>query len=85
MFRGVTNGAGTRTSTTSTHTIVIGPDAARHRMRWVCSGRHSEDGTAVITYFGDGATSQATHQAFNYAAVIMPRSFFEQPVGHRAQ
>ncbi|TDQ55275.1 pyruvate dehydrogenase (acetyl-transferring) E1 component subunit alpha [Actinorugispora endophytica] len=74
MFRGVTNG-GWDPAEHGFHlyAIVIGSQtlhATGYAMGVQRDGAVGEDGTAVITYFGDGATSQGdTNEAFNFAAV----------------
>lgn len=74
MFRGVTNGGwDPYEHNFHLYTIVIGSQtlhATGYAMGVQRDGALGEDGTAVITYFGDGATSQGdTNEAFNYAAV----------------
>jgi 2-oxoisovalerate dehydrogenase E1 component alpha subunit len=74
MFRGVTNGGwDPYEHNFHLYTIVIGSQtlhAPGYAMGVQRDGALGEDGTAVITYFGDGATSQGdTNEAFNYAAV----------------
>ncbi|MDA0565931.1 pyruvate dehydrogenase (acetyl-transferring) E1 component subunit alpha [Streptomonospora sp. S1-112] len=75
MFRGVTNG-GWDPAEHGLHlyTIVIGSQtlhATGYAMGVQRDGATGgDDGTAVIVYFGDGATSQGdTNEAFNFAAV----------------
>ncbi|PSK99498.1 pyruvate dehydrogenase E1 component alpha subunit [Murinocardiopsis flavida] len=74
LYRGVTNG-GWDPADHGFHlyTIVIGSQAlhaAGYAMGVQRDGALGDDGTAVITYFGDGATSQGdTNEAFNFAAV----------------
>ncbi|GAA3728859.1 pyruvate dehydrogenase E1 component alpha subunit [Spinactinospora alkalitolerans] len=74
LYRGVTNG-GWDPAEHGFHlyTIVIGTQALHatgYAMGIQRDGAVGEDGSAVITYFGDGATSQGdTNEAFNYAAV----------------
>ena len=75
MFRGVTNG-GWDPHALGFHlyTIVIGSQAL-HATGYAMGVQRDgavggENGTAVISYFGDGATSQGdTNEAFNFAAV----------------
>src|SRR5690606_10467709 len=74
MFRGVTNGGwDPYEHNFHLYTIVIGSQtlhATGYAMGVQRDGALGPDGTAVITYFGDGATSQGdTNEAFNYAAV----------------
>ena len=74
MFRGVTNGGwDPYEHNFHLYTIVIGSQtlhATGYAMGVQRDGALGADGTAVITYFGDGATSQGdTNEAFNYAAV----------------
>ncbi|MBB6174056.1 pyruvate dehydrogenase E1 component alpha subunit [Nocardiopsis mwathae] len=74
MFRGVTNG-GWDPNEHGFHlyTIVIGSQALHatgYAMGVQRDGSVGENGSAVISYFGDGATSQGdTNEAFNFAAV----------------
>ncbi|GLU47291.1 pyruvate dehydrogenase (acetyl-transferring) E1 component subunit alpha [Nocardiopsis ansamitocini] len=74
LYRGVTNG-GWDPAEHGFHlyTIVIGSQALHatgYAMGVQRDGAVGEDGEAVITYFGDGATSQGdTNEAFNFAAV----------------
>ncbi|MGI5119791.1 pyruvate dehydrogenase (acetyl-transferring) E1 component subunit alpha [Marinactinospora thermotolerans] len=74
LFRGVTNG-GWNPDDHGFHlyTIVIGTQALHatgYAMGIQRDGALGEDGSAVIVYFGDGATSQGdTNEAFVYAAV----------------
>ncbi|MFL1378397.1 pyruvate dehydrogenase (acetyl-transferring) E1 component subunit alpha [Nocardiopsis protaetiae] len=74
MFRGVTNGGwDPHEHGFHLYTIVIGSQALHatgYAMGVQRDGALGEDGTAVITYFGDGATSQGdTNEAFNFASV----------------
>ncbi|WP_017595256.1 pyruvate dehydrogenase (acetyl-transferring) E1 component subunit alpha [Nocardiopsis potens] len=74
MFRGVTNGGwDPNEHRLHLYTIVIGSQALHatgYAMGVQRDGAVGEDGEAVISYFGDGATSQGdTNEAFNYAAV----------------
>ncbi|MEY9214139.1 pyruvate dehydrogenase (acetyl-transferring) E1 component subunit alpha [Thermobifida halotolerans] len=74
LFRGVTNGGWDPAEYNFyLYTIVIGSQtlhATGYAMGVQRDGALGEDGIAVITYFGDGATSQGdTNEAFNYAAV----------------
>jgi 2-oxoisovalerate dehydrogenase E1 component alpha subunit len=74
MFRGTTNGGwDPHDHGFHLYTIVIGSQALHatgYAMGVQRDGALGEDGTAVIAYFGDGATSQGdTNEAFNYAAV----------------
>ncbi|MFD0774742.1 pyruvate dehydrogenase (acetyl-transferring) E1 component subunit alpha [Streptomonospora algeriensis] len=74
LFRGVTNG-GWDPAKYGLHlyTIVIGSQtlhATGYAMGVQRDGAAGEDGSAVIAYFGDGATSQGdTSEAFTFAAV----------------
>ncbi|WP_067602303.1 pyruvate dehydrogenase (acetyl-transferring) E1 component subunit alpha [Nocardiopsis listeri] len=74
MFRGVTNGGwDPHEYGLHLYTIVIGSQALHatgYAMGVQRDGAVGEDGTAVISYFGDGATSQGdTNEAFNFASV----------------
>ncbi|MBB4934274.1 pyruvate dehydrogenase E1 component alpha subunit [Lipingzhangella halophila] len=74
LFRGVTNGGwDPYEHGCQLYTIVIGTQnlhATGYAMGVQRDGALGEDGTAVISYFGDGATSQGdTNEAFNFAAV----------------
>ncbi|MGW5875023.1 pyruvate dehydrogenase (acetyl-transferring) E1 component subunit alpha [Nocardiopsis terrae] len=74
MFRGVTNGGwDPHEHGFHLYTIVIGSQALHatgYAMGIQRDGAVGEDGTAVISYFGDGATSQGdTNEAFNFASV----------------
>ncbi|WP_017601258.1 pyruvate dehydrogenase (acetyl-transferring) E1 component subunit alpha [Nocardiopsis lucentensis] len=74
MFRGVTNGGwDPHEHGFHLYTIVIGSQALHatgYAMGVQRDGAVGEDGTAVIAYFGDGATSQGdTNEAFNFASV----------------
>ncbi|MBE3000934.1 pyruvate dehydrogenase (acetyl-transferring) E1 component subunit alpha [Nocardiopsis sp. HNM0947] len=74
MFRGVTNGGwDPHEHGLHLYTIVIGSQALHatgYAMGLQRDGAVGEDGSAVITYFGDGATSQGdTNEAFNFASV----------------
>ncbi|TQN28804.1 pyruvate dehydrogenase E1 component alpha subunit [Haloactinospora alba] len=74
VFRGVTNGGwDPNEHGLQLYTIVIGSQtlhATGYAMGVQRDGALGEDGTAVISYFGDGATSQGdTSEAFNFAAV----------------
>ncbi|MFC7326311.1 pyruvate dehydrogenase (acetyl-transferring) E1 component subunit alpha [Marinactinospora rubrisoli] len=74
LFRGVTNG-GWSPDEHGFHlyTIVIGTQALHatgYAMGVQRDGAVGDGGSAVICYFGDGATSQGdTNEAFNFAAV----------------
>lgn len=74
LFRGVTNG-GWDPAQYGLHlyTIVIGSQtlhATGYAMGVQRDGATGEDGSAVIAYFGDGASSQGdTSEAFTFAAV----------------
>ncbi|WP_017615568.1 pyruvate dehydrogenase (acetyl-transferring) E1 component subunit alpha [Nocardiopsis salina] len=74
MFRGVTNGGwDPHEHGLHLYTIVIGSQALHatgYAMGLQRDGAVGEDGSAVIAYFGDGATSQGdTNEAFNFASV----------------
>nr|WP_236544047.1 pyruvate dehydrogenase (acetyl-transferring) E1 component subunit alpha [Spiractinospora alimapuensis] len=74
MFRGVTNGGwDPRDYGFHLYTVVIGTQclhATGYAMGIQRDGAVGEDGSAVIAYFGDGASSQGdTNEAFVYAAV----------------
>ncbi|MFE9243060.1 pyruvate dehydrogenase (acetyl-transferring) E1 component subunit alpha [Nocardiopsis sp. NPDC006938] len=74
MFRGVTNGGwDPHEHGFHLYTIVIGSQALHatgYAMGVQRDGAVGEDGSAVISYFGDGATSQGdTNEAFNFASV----------------
>ncbi|OLT28634.1 pyruvate dehydrogenase (acetyl-transferring) E1 component subunit alpha [Nocardiopsis sp. CNR-923] len=74
MFRGVTNGGwDPHEHGLHLYTIVIGSQALHatgYAMGIQRDGAVGEDGSAVIAYFGDGATSQGdTNEAFNFASV----------------
>ncbi|MFC3998317.1 pyruvate dehydrogenase (acetyl-transferring) E1 component subunit alpha [Nocardiopsis sediminis] len=73
-WRGTTNGGwDPHEHNFHLYTIVIGAQtlhATGYAMGVQRDGAVGDDGTAVITYFGDGATSQGdTNEAFNFAAV----------------
>ncbi|GAA3730689.1 pyruvate dehydrogenase (acetyl-transferring) E1 component subunit alpha [Salinactinospora qingdaonensis] len=84
LFRGVTNGGwDPHEHNFHLYTIVIGSQtlhATGYAMGIQRDGELGEDGSAVIVYFGDGATSQGdTNEAFNYAAITnAPVVFFCQ-------
>ncbi|WP_028648839.1 pyruvate dehydrogenase (acetyl-transferring) E1 component subunit alpha [Nocardiopsis sp. CNT312] len=74
LFRGVTNGGwDPKEHNFHLYSIVIASQvlhATGYAMGVQRDGALGEDGTAVIAYFGDGATSQGdTNEAFNFAAV----------------
>ncbi|MFE1170591.1 pyruvate dehydrogenase (acetyl-transferring) E1 component subunit alpha [Nocardiopsis sp. NPDC058789] len=74
MFRGASNGGwDPHEHGFHLYTIVIGSQALHatgYAMGVQRDGAVGEDGTAVISYFGDGATSQGdTNEAFNFASV----------------
>ncbi|GAB3439967.1 pyruvate dehydrogenase (acetyl-transferring) E1 component subunit alpha [Streptomonospora sediminis] len=74
LFRGVTNGGWDPAQHgLYLYSIVIGSQtlhATGYAMGVQRDGATGEDGSAVIVYFGDGATSQGdTNEAFNFAAV----------------
>jgi 2-oxoisovalerate dehydrogenase E1 component alpha subunit len=80
LFRGVTNGGwDPHEHNMALYTIVIG-DQTLHAVGYAMGMQRDDDDSAVICYFGDGATSQGdVNEAFVFAAVYnAPVVFFCQ-------
>jgi len=80
LFRGVTNGGwDPQAHNMALYTIVIG-DQTLHAVGYAMGMQRDDDDSAVICYFGDGATSQGdVNEAFVFAAVYnAPVVFFCQ-------